>query len=596
MAAIAPGPGATARAEDEPAAKVNYEEHVKPIFREHCFTCHNQDNAKSDLALDSYARLMQGGASGEVVYAEELDISRLWMLITHEETPEMPPMQPRLADEKLEIVRQWIMGGLLETSGSTARKSNKPKIDLGVSSGSARPEGEAAMPQQLSLEPVVYTPRASAVAAIAASPWAPLVALAGQQQIVLYHTETADLLGVLPFPEGVPCDLRFSRSGSLLLAGGGRGGHSGRVVVYDVLSGERLFEVGDELDAVLAADINEDHTQIALGGPQRVVRVYATSDGRLLHEIRKHTDWITAIGHSPDGVQLVTGDRNGGLFLWEADTAREYEVLKGHTAAITDVSWRLDSNVLATASEDGTVRLWAAETGAQIKSWQAHGGGNLSVSFTHDGRLVTAGRDRQVKLWDQEGKQLLAIESLGDIALEAVFSHDGQRIVGGDWTGRVEMWNAADGALVAELPPNPPTVAMRALAAAEQLVAQRTAALEALQAALAEAEAALVTQTQSADEAAARLAAARKAAEQAAAEQEAAARLLEEKTRLAQAASEQADAAGVDAEKLAAQRKAAEEAVAAARAAAQRAADEVAAARAELEAAAAAQTSAAPAE
>ena len=187
------------------------------------------------------------------------------------------------------------------------------------------------MPEKLSRQPVVYTPRAGAVTAIATSPWAPLVAVAGQKQILLYNTDTPQLLGVLPFPEGMPHVLKFSRYGALLLAGGGRGGQAGKVVVFDVRTGQRVIEVGDELDAVLAADINDDHTPIALGGPHRVVRIYSVADGSVVHEIRKHTDWICSLEFSPDGVLLATADRSGGMFVWEAETAREFQNLKGHT-------------------------------------------------------------------------------------------------------------------------------------------------------------------------------------------------------------------------------------------------------------------------
>ena len=141
------------------------------------------------------------------------------------------------------------------------------------------------------------------------------------------------------------------------------------------------FEVGEELDVVLAADINEDHTRIALGGPGRVVRIYSTADGSLLHEIRKHTEWIYAVEFSPDGVLLATADRNGGLFVWEAETAREYQNLAGHKAGVTDVSWRPDSNVLASASEDGTIKLWEMEGGKEIKNWAAHAGGVTAVEY-----------------------------------------------------------------------------------------------------------------------------------------------------------------------------------------------------------------------
>ncbi|MGD9646239.1 MAG: c-type cytochrome domain-containing protein, partial [Pirellulales bacterium] len=469
----------------EAAAKITYDDHVRPIFREHCFTCHRQDNAKSDLALDSYAAVMRGGASGEVIFAGDLESSRLWMLVSHEEEPKMPPMQDKLADAKLETIKGWILGGSLENAGSKAKVSNKPSLKMATTSGSARPEGPPPMPEGLSRQPIVYTPKTRAITALAASPWAPLVAVAGHQQISLYHTDTGELLGILPFPEGVPHVLRFSRNGSLLLAGGGRGGQSGRVVVFDVKTGQRAIEVGEEVDVVLAADINEDHTRIALGGPGRVVRVFDTADGKLLHEIRKHNDWIYAVEFSPDGVLLATADRGGDLFVWEAETAREYQNLKAHAGPIKDVSWRLDSNVLASCGEDGTIRLWEMEAGQQVKNWGAHGGGCASVKFTHDGRLVSAGRDRQVKTWDAAGAQQHAFEAFPDVALRAVFTHDGGRVIGGDWTGQVRMWNGADGQQVALLAMNPPTLeiaaanAATAAAEAQSAAAAATAAVEA---------------------------------------------------------------------------------------------------------------------
>ncbi len=490
MVAILASGSAMAQEGDSP--KPNYDEQVRGIFREHCFSCHNQNQAKSDLALDSFAAVMQGGASGGVIEPGDPDSSRLWKLVSHEESPSMPPEQDKLADEKLAVIRAWIAAGALENNGSMAKVKEKPKLELNVAAGFARPVGPPPMPEGLSHEPVTYTPKAQAITALAASPWAPLVAIGGQRQIALYHSDTGELLGLLPFPEGIPHVIKFSRSGSLLLAGGGRAAQRGLVVVFDVRTGKRVFELGDELDVALAADINEDHTQIAMGGPGRVVRVYSTADGSLVHEIKKHTDWIYSVEFSPDGVMLATCDRTGGLFVWETETGREYQNLKGHTAAVTDVSWRGDSNVLATCSEDTTVKLWEMEAGGMIKSWGAHGGGVASIEYTHDGRLVTNGRDRQAKVWDQDGNQIKAFDAFSDLGLEAVFTHDGARVVAGDWSGEVRMYEVGDAKLIANLPPNPPTLAMVAqnaevvLASAED--AQR-AADEGLAAARAELEA-----------------------------------------------------------------------------------------------------------
>src|SRR5690554_2508200 len=96
-------------AQQKPAeAKVTYDEHVRPILRDHCFNCHSQGRAKSDLELDTYAGAMRGGAGGEVVLAGDLESSRLYALVAHLEEPKMPPEQDKLPEAKLTIIKNWI--------------------------------------------------------------------------------------------------------------------------------------------------------------------------------------------------------------------------------------------------------------------------------------------------------------------------------------------------------------------------------------------------------------------------------------------------------------------------------------------------------
>jgi WD40 repeat protein len=545
--------------EAKPREKTTYADHVRPIFREHCVACHNQAKAQNDLALDSYEKLMAGGASGKVIEPGNPDNSYLWGLVIHKEEPHMPPKQDKLPEAKLAVIRRWIEGGALKDSGSKAAATGKPGLDLAVSGGAKRPAGPPILPQGLSRQPVVYTPRAAATTTVASSPWAPLVAVAGQQQIVLYHSDTAELLGILPFPEGIPQALRFSRSGSLLLAGGGRHAARGLAVVYDVKTGRRMFDVGDELDTVLAADINDTHTKIALGGPQRVVRVFSTKDGTLVYEVRKHNDWIYAAQFSPDGVLLATADRGGGLMIWEAETGRDYLSLDGHKEAVTGVSWRDDSNLLASASEDGTIRLWEMQNGRQLKSINAHPGGAASVEFTHDGRLVSAGRDKLVKVWDANGNLVRAFPPFSEPALRATFTHDGARVVAGDWSGETRMWNTADGALVASLPANPPTLEMAFKAAQEKAdaaraeLAQADAVLGQRKAALGQAVGQAAQKADEAKAAAAAAEAAKKTAQAAKENKEALQKAAEATETTARHAADQATAAKAAADKLAAE-------------------------------------------
>ena len=185
-----------AEQQTDQAEKITFEEHVKPILRQHCANCHNQGEKMGGLALDSYVALIEGGGSGEVVYDDgDAEGSRLWQLINHDDTPVMPPNQAKMPAEQLAMIRKWLEGGILENSGSKVKAKKKNALAF-VASGGGKPEGGGAMPETIPQRTPVVTKRAAAITAIAASPWAPLVAVAGQKQIVLYHADTHELLGI----------------------------------------------------------------------------------------------------------------------------------------------------------------------------------------------------------------------------------------------------------------------------------------------------------------------------------------------------------------------------------------------------------------
>jgi hypothetical protein len=445
-------------------ARPTFDDDVMPVLRQHCLNCHGNDKQKGDLNLATYAAMQKGGSSGAVVIPGDPSKSRIYSLSAHLDEPKMPPSGNKMPDPQLALLKLWVEQGGRENSGSMVKVVPKA-VDIGLKSVvKGRPTGAPPMPAagKLALDPFVKARRPGAVIALAASPWAPLVAVGGQKQVLLYNSDSGQLAGVLPFAHGQVNSIKFSRNAQFLLVAGGRGGQAGKAVLYRVETGEKVTEVGIENDALLSADISADQTQIAVGSSSKMVRVYSTTDGSVLREIKKHTDWVTSVEYSPDGVLLATGDRNGGLFVWEAFTGREYFSLRGHTAMITDVSWRDDSNVVASASEDGTVKLWEMENGGNIKNWAAHPGGAAGVSFTHDGKLASTGRDRVTKLWDQNGALQKSFEALPDLGLRVAVTHENAKVIGGDWSGAVKVWNAADAKVIATLDANPPPAAERA--------------------------------------------------------------------------------------------------------------------------------------
>lgn len=442
--------------EGDNSAPVNFADHVFPIFRQHCLQCHNANDAEAGLAIDSYGALMEGSGSGDVVTSGDPSASRLYLVMTHDEEPAMPPDQDPIPAEQLDIIKRWIEGGLLENSGSKAKKRKGPSLSFSMSE-TGKPD-ELIMPESVWRMPVVTSHRAAAATAIAASPWAPLVAVAGQKQVSLYHTQSSDLLGVLPYPEGVPQVLRFNRDGGYLLVAGGTHSSKGTVSLYDIRTGQRVMSVGDELDVVFGADINDTMTRVALGGPQKMVRIFDTESGESVFELKKHTDWVYCVDYSPDGVLVASGDRAGGLHVWEAETGRLYLDLVGHKGAIRSLMWRADSNVLLSASEDGTVKMWEMNAGNQLKSFNAHSGGVTGIAMAQDGKIVTSGKDKTVKVWKADGTAIATMPAFSEPALEVAITHDSGHVIGGDWNGKTLMWQLSDPKIVAELSANPPSL------------------------------------------------------------------------------------------------------------------------------------------
>ncbi|MCC6360218.1 MAG: hypothetical protein IT450_15850, partial [Phycisphaerales bacterium] len=453
--------------------KTNYNDHVRPLLARSCLNCHNADRARGGLDLSTYAGAISGGSSGKVLASGDLGASPLFGSISHTREPKMPPNRPRLPDDEIAVIKAWIEQGLLESASSApvARK----KLDLafaGAAAGTA-PEPITVTPTGLPMNPPVETARADAITAVAAHPASPLVAIATQQAVAVYATDSLQLVGVLPFSQGSPRALRFSRTGQLLIGAGGIGAQSGRVDIWSIVDGRRVATVGDEPDVALTADIDPAQRRVVLGGPTRVVKIYNIADGALLSKIQKHTDWVTAVAYSPDGILLATADRAGNLHVWEAESLAPFYTLNGHPSAVTSLDWRADSNVLATTCEDGQIRLWNMQNGGLIKAWGAHGGGATSVRFTRDGRLITAGRDRTVKLWNADGGAARTFPAMNDLALTAATDAAGLRVIGGDWSGVVRVWKTDDGAVLGDLAAAPPSLVRQKEAAAARQAAAR---------------------------------------------------------------------------------------------------------------------------
>ena len=420
---------ATSRAQlGKPAGAINFERDVKPILRKRCGNCHNPEQPRGELDLTTYSGIITGGASGKTAVAGKPDDSPLYTLPAHLEDPNMPPNAPKIPQREIDTLRRWVEGGLIERAGDAPAP--------GVVSASEASSETLVAPE--------IPPRADAISALAVSPVAPIAAVSGHRQILIFDLADTKILGALRFAEGDVFALKFSKDGQTLLAAGGVGAESGKVILFQTKTWVRVSTVGDEVDAVLAADLAPDGSRVVLGGPNRAVKIIATPKGDILHTFRKPTDWVTATSFSPDGLLVAAGDRFGGLFLWETRSGQEFLPLKGHPKAITAIAWSKNRDELLTASEDSAIQVIDLNTGKAIRRWEAHSGGVLSIDVHPSGRIASSGRDRRIKIWDSDGTPAGILGPALDQTTCVAWTADGRSVVSGDLTGQVRIWTLAD--------------------------------------------------------------------------------------------------------------------------------------------------------
>jgi hypothetical protein len=461
MKAMAPKPKPKTEIIMAVEKNINFLDDILPIFEARCFKCHRDDKREGGLTMSTFSNMMAGGSSGEVVLAAgNPDGSRLFQMVLQEIDPIMPPRGKPLDDDQLDLIQKWIESGMRERSDSKIKLAKAEKKEANpIFIAAAISDGPPPMPEVELAAYKTETIRPHAARALAVSPTSTLMAIGGDQQILLYNLEDFTLLGVLPFEEGEIYTIKFSVNGEMLFAGGGREGDTAAAVLYDVRTSKRVGTYGRGYDTILSGDISPDHAMLAIGGPDRKVRVYDTADGELLYELSPHTDWIYAIRFSPDGELLSTADRQGGLFFWQAANGREVGPMKGHNKAINDMAYTYDSNLMATAGDEGEIIIWDTWKYKQVRKIKAHTGRVLSLDYRKDGQLVSSGEDGLTKRWGADGKAVSSYEKLTDWAYQARFANEGSLVLGTDWHGTIAVWNTDKGERVASLSTRPETPA-----------------------------------------------------------------------------------------------------------------------------------------
>jgi len=212
--------------------------------------------------------------------------------------------------------------------------------------------------------------------------------------------------------------------------------------------------------AITAAAIAPDGKSVAIGSQGGLV-LYSFPELKAQRNLETRLDHIHDLAFSPRGDRLAAVGgfpaEAGRLELWSWPEGKLVAAATPHDDVVYCVGWTSDGSRLATAGGDRQVMIHSAD-GRPLQKLAGHSHGVLAVRFlAGDTRLVSAGRDQSLRLWDAgTGKSLRTFDNhTGAVAGLAVrpSSPDGAppapdwvASIGGDRTLR--FWQPTIGRLV----------------------------------------------------------------------------------------------------------------------------------------------------
>lgn len=422
--------GVTPIADVQRTEPVSFAKELLPILRQNCVACHNASKAESELALDTVAAILKGGAGGTIVIPGKSAESRLLAVAAGAEEPLMPPAgnkvgAARLTSEHLGLLKRWIDEGAQSDADSSAQPIAWQPLPPGV-------------------QPVLSS---------ALSADGQFAVCSRANQIFVYHVPTAALVGRLTDPA--------------LLSGG----------VYTQPGVAHL-------DLVQALAFSTDGFTLASAG-YREVKLWQRPRTKLVGELATGAAQPTAVAASPDGSLLAIAGGNGAIHIVRRSDGQTLATLVGHEGRIAALRFSADGGQLVSIAADRSLRSWSVASGAPVGQLglgfeptaltlldgplAAVGGAtgeiislplptHMPATLARSGQVITAAasspggklalarQDLRLELRELANGRLLNLsEEIAAPARALAFTPDDARLVVGGG-GQVTLINAGDGA------------------------------------------------------------------------------------------------------------------------------------------------------
>ncbi len=416
---------------------IEFERDVYPILQANCIACHNRAKSEGDLSLESGESILKGGSSGAVIVAGKPDESYLYNVVARKEESFMPPMPnevqaKKLTPEQLGIIRQGIVEGARGGGGNSAAAMNWQAISgqlnaiyavdadpFGrfVAAGRAgnvnvydllNQENIAALvdpslvdkgtPQQLSHRDYVH--------AIAFHPEGQMLATSGFQVVKLWHR---DNVGGVPI--ALPAATKsMALSSDATLAAVHQA--DGAIRIFDLTTKSVIGEVSgqDPANTFLLGLHGNENQWLSIANAEGAVRLLNRADGAEIAVSDPLGTKAVKAAYIEAGAKLVVLQEDGTLRPLTLNPTEKKlapaDPLKSDKGAIKDIA--IGGALLMCRIEGNAVELRKTDSlqpGVTIQSGTPNASAAISVDAA---KVVTVSPDGIPELWNAADGKLIA--------------------------------------------------------------------------------------------------------------------------------------------------------------------------------------------
>ncbi len=209
-----------------------------------------------------------------------------------------------------------------------------------------------------------------------------------------------------PPPTGAPrgvVGLNFSRDGRVLASANA----DFTIKLWDMATGQVFRTFRGHTHILYKAVFSPDEKLLASSSRDFTARIWDVATGRELHTLTGHRCAVKSVAFSPDGETLASVSNDGMVKLWDVKTGKEKRSLVHWKSLDVDVSvysvvFTSDGKHLFAGNGDGTISAWEVATGREANVWKAQDRNVLTLTLSHDKRLLASGGDADftTKIWD----------------------------------------------------------------------------------------------------------------------------------------------------------------------------------------------------